>query len=199
MHPRSDRLDPAPRDQPRSTRKELYLMTRQALASAADPHTGGGDDAAKNASTMHTLVLTGELDRTSALTLEAAIERLCENGIGGITLDLRELAHIDSTGVAVIAFRCICCRRQGREFALVAGPWYIQRPFALAGLAESLPFVQGDAEPRAAIATASSSRGAIASRQRVANPGVGEAARRSAASARRDGPLSIARGPAQEH
>jgi len=31
------------------------------------------------------------------------LERLCEEGLTGITLDLRELTYIVSTGVAVIA------------------------------------------------------------------------------------------------
>src|SRR5690349_4619284 len=48
------------------------------------------------AARMHTLVLTGELDRRSAHALEAEIERLCEDGVAGITLDLRELTYIDS-------------------------------------------------------------------------------------------------------
>ncbi|HEV7585761.1 MAG TPA: STAS domain-containing protein [Solirubrobacteraceae bacterium] len=88
----------------------------------------------------HTLVLTGELDRRSARTLEAEIERLCREGVSGITLDLRGLTYIDSIGVAVIAFRCGHCRRRGCEFALVPGPASIQRAFERAGVRESLPF-----------------------------------------------------------
>jgi len=44
----------------------------------------------------HTLVLTGALDHHSAHKLEAEIERLCEEGVTGITLDLRDLTYIDS-------------------------------------------------------------------------------------------------------
>ena len=71
---------------------------------------------------MHTLVLTGELDHRSAHALEAEIERLCEEGVTGITLDLRELTSIDSIGVAVIAFRrrLPFCKRCGYDFALIA-------------------------------------------------------------------------------
>jgi anti-anti-sigma factor len=128
------------------------------LASAPNAPAGIGDDAPGNLSTrarrkvsvasaagaMHTLVLTGELDRVSAHTLEAAIEQLCEAGVAGITLDLRRLSRIDSTGVAVIAFRSGSCRRRGHEFALIPGPWFIQRAFALAGLTERLPFLGRD-------------------------------------------------------
>jgi anti-sigma B factor antagonist len=133
-------------------------MALHDLASSPNAPGGIGEDAAGNRSTkprskvgagsvpggMHTLVLTGELDRVSAHTLEAAIEELCDAGVGGITLDLRGLSRIDSTGVAVIAFRSGACRRRGHEFALIPGPWFIQRAFALAGLTERLPFLSRD-------------------------------------------------------
>jgi anti-anti-sigma factor len=97
----------------------------------------------------HTLILTGELDGSSALVLEAEIERLCEEGVTGITLDLRELTEIDSIGVAVIAFRCGLCQRRGYDFALIPGSRRIQSAFEQAGVAELLPFQQEDvATPR---------------------------------------------------
>jgi anti-anti-sigma factor len=95
----------------------------------------------------HTLVLTGELDRASAHALEAEIERLCEEGVSGITLDLRQLTYIDSTGVAVIAFRSDLCKRRGYDFALIPGSPSIQRAFAQAGVSELLPFLADDVGP----------------------------------------------------
>ena len=94
----------------------------------------------------HTLVLIGELDRTSTHTLEAEIERLCDAGISGITLDLSKLSGIDSTGVAVIVFRHNWCRRRGCELALIVGSSVIQRAFELAGAVDRLPF-KGSADP----------------------------------------------------
>jgi len=88
----------------------------------------------------HTLILTGELDRRSAPALEAEIERLCEEGVTGITLDLRELTYIDSIGVAVIAFRCGLCKRRGYEFSLIPGSRFVQRAFEQAGVTDLLPF-----------------------------------------------------------
>jgi anti-anti-sigma factor len=93
---------------------------------------------------MHTLILTGELDRHSAHALEAEIELLCEEGVTGITLDLRQLIYIDSIGVAVIAFRCGLCQRRGYEFALIPGSRVVQRAFAQAGVAELLPFQEDE-------------------------------------------------------
>ena len=92
----------------------------------------------------HTLILTGELDRGSAHALEAEIERLCEEGVTGITLDLRELAYIDSIGVAVIAFRCGLCERRGYDFAVIPGSRFIHRAFEQAGVTDLLPFQEGD-------------------------------------------------------
>jgi anti-anti-sigma factor len=89
---------------------------------------------------MHTLVLTGSLDRSSVHTLEAEIERLCGEGVTGITLDLRQLTDIDAFGVAVIAFRCGLCRRHGYDFALIRGSRAVQRAFEKAGVSELLPF-----------------------------------------------------------
>lgn len=91
----------------------------------------------------HTLILTGELDRSTARALEAEIERLCEEGVTGITLDLRGLTYIDSVGVAVIVFRCGLCKRRGYDFSLVPGSPFIQRVFERAGVTELLPVPSG--------------------------------------------------------
>jgi anti-anti-sigma factor len=97
----------------------------------------------------HTLILTGDLDGSSAHALEAEIERLCAEGVTGITLDLRELTYIDLTGVAVIAFRCGLCQKRGYDFALIPGSRFIHHVFERAGVTDLLPF-QGDdvAAPR---------------------------------------------------
>ena len=91
---------------------------------------------------MYKLVLVGELDSSSAATLEAAIEGLCETEVAGITIDLSKLTRIDATGVAVIVFRCGWCQRRGYEVALVRGPAPIQAAFAQADALRRLPFVE---------------------------------------------------------
>lgn len=97
----------------------------------------------------HTLILTGDLDGSSAHALEAEIERLCAEGVTGITLDLRELTYIDLTGVAVIAFRCGLCQKRGYDFALIPGSRFIHRVFERAGVTDLLPFQRDDlAAPR---------------------------------------------------
>jgi anti-anti-sigma factor len=103
---------------------------------------------------VHTLILSGSLDRGSVRQLETEIERLCEDGVTGITLDLRELAYIDAIGVAVVAFRCGLCLRRGCEFALIRGPRIVQRAFEHAGLSELLPFIDERAQLEEQVALA---------------------------------------------
>lgn len=90
----------------------------------------------------HTLLLTGELDIASVPSLEGAVSRLCTDGTRAITLDLRKLLFIDSTGLAAIVFASKLCEKNGYEFALVPGPSAVQRLFELTGLIDALPFRQ---------------------------------------------------------
>jgi anti-anti-sigma factor len=93
----------------------------------------------------HTLILTGELTHRSAHALEVEIERLCEEGVTDITLDMRDLQWIDPVGVAVIAFRCGLCEKRGYGFRLIRGSRSVQRAFEQAGVIEMLPFQEDDA------------------------------------------------------
>lgn len=86
----------------------------------------------------HTLIPTGKLDRHSAAMLEAEIERLYDNGVTSLVLDLRELTYVDSTGLAVIAFRCELCKRRGFDLRLIPGSRLMQRAFEEAGVTDLL-------------------------------------------------------------
>ena len=81
----------------------------------------------------HTLILTGKLDYRSAPELEDEIECLCQEGVTNLTLDLRRLDEIDSTGVAVITFRSALCKRRGHDFAVIPGSRVIHGALAEAG------------------------------------------------------------------
>src|SRR5581483_2878449 len=79
-----------------------------------------------------------------AHALEVEIERLCEEGVTDITLDLRDLTGIDPVGAAVIAFRCGLCEKRGYGFRLIRGPHSVQRVFEQAGVLGALPFQDPD-------------------------------------------------------
>jgi anti-anti-sigma factor len=86
----------------------------------------------------HTLILTGKLDYRSAPELEDEIECLCQEGVTNLTLDLRRLDEIDSTGVAVITFRSALCKRRGHDFAVIPGSLVIHRALAETGATDLL-------------------------------------------------------------
>jgi anti-anti-sigma factor len=86
----------------------------------------------------HKLILIGKLDYRSAPELEEEIECLCQEGVTILTLDLRQLDAIDSTGVTAIAFRGTACKRQGQDFAVIPGSGGIRRALAEAGAANLL-------------------------------------------------------------
>jgi anti-anti-sigma factor len=141
--------------------RSLASRSNAALSTSTRTHhpPAKSRSAAKGAGVWaHTLVLTGELTRRSAHALEVEIEDLCAKGVGAITLDLRQLAYIDSVGVAVISFRCGLCQRQGCAFSLVPGPRYVQRAFEQAGIADLLPFHDDAVEARRLSAAISSPR-----------------------------------------
>lgn len=189
------------------------MMTRQNLAppASAPPGSAGGAAARTSIPTdrdaqdtraqglTHTLVLTGELDRSSAPTLEAAIEQLCEAGVAGITLDLSGLDRIDLTGVAVIAFRSRSCARRGHRFALRPGPPAIQHVFEAAGQADRLPFltIEGGA-PRGAPAVLAVPDEPPYAGARSAR-GAGSFRQGRSTSTRRARRLAIAREPGEGH
>jgi anti-sigma B factor antagonist len=96
---------------------------------------------------VYTLVLEGELDLGSLSTFEAAISRLYAEGTLAITLDLRKLRFIDSSGLGAIILACKLCERNGYDFSLIPGPSAVQRLFELTGLSEILPFRDGAQAP----------------------------------------------------
>ena len=86
------------------------------------------------------------------------MDRLCEEGVTGITLDLRELTYIDSAAVAAIAFRCGLSQRRGYDFALIPGPQLIHDAFERAGVADVLPFQASEPDASSSSAVTSDQR-----------------------------------------
>ena len=85
------------------------------------------------------LRLSGELDLGTIAEAEDALFRIENEGRGGITLDLRYLGFIDSTGLRFILSAHARAVEQDRQFAIVRGP-HVHRVFVLTRLDERLPF-----------------------------------------------------------
>jgi anti-sigma B factor antagonist len=90
------------------------------------------------------LALVGELDIASVDVLNAAVERARGDGAPSITLDLRELSFIDSTGLAAIVLASRRCDKDGLELSLIPGSPSTQRLFEMTGLLDVLPFRASD-------------------------------------------------------
>jgi anti-anti-sigma factor len=77
---------------------------------------------------------------TPAAALQAVIVSCIQSKPGRLTLDLRQLTFLDSTGLHLILFAQRLCKDKETEFALVPGPRQVQRVFELAALVNRLPF-----------------------------------------------------------
>jgi anti-anti-sigma factor len=130
-----------------------YARNQEDTAEAAADRTRLGDDEISLSEAVHArprltlasapiwrhkLILTGKLDYRSAPELEEEIECLCQEGVTTLTLDLRQLDAIDSTGVSAIAFGGTACKRRGHDFAVIAGSRVIRSALAEAGAANLL-------------------------------------------------------------
>jgi anti-sigma B factor antagonist len=92
-----------------------------------------------------TIALLGELDLANAPTLSAELERAEAEGADSITIDMRELEFIDSTGIAVLvaAHRRLNQDREGVRLirSRAAG---VRRVMEVTGLDRELPFVAAE-------------------------------------------------------
>ncbi len=91
-----------------------------------------------------TLALVGELDMANAATLASELENLEASADSEpITLDMRELEFIDSTGIAVLvaAHRRASAKGEGRLRFIRSQATGVQRVMEVTGLEKELPFV----------------------------------------------------------
>jgi anti-anti-sigma factor len=79
------------------------------------------------------VALHGELDLVTAIDAETVIDAVAERS-RSVTLDLRSLTFMDSSGVSVIVRLDARSRRDGFEFSLVEGNDVVQRVLAMCGL-----------------------------------------------------------------
>ncbi|HEX2411403.1 MAG TPA: STAS domain-containing protein [Solirubrobacteraceae bacterium] len=90
---------------------------------------------------------TGELDLSGATVLQAELDRLAaDRDVGGVVLDLRGLAFMDSSGLRLVVLADMQAREAGRRFALVRGDETVQRVFEITRMSERLAFVDDPEE-----------------------------------------------------
>jgi anti-sigma B factor antagonist len=84
----------------------------------------------------HEVRLHGELDMSTAALLRDELSRLASEGPTQITLDLAELAFIDSTGLSVLITALKHVRQQGGDIALRSPTPGTRKVLEITGLTE---------------------------------------------------------------
>jgi anti-sigma B factor antagonist len=90
----------------------------------------------------HTLVLSGELDISTAVDLQRVVAQVCADGARKVVLDLTGLTFMDSTGLRAVLASQSVCRDHGIEFVLTPASAAVRRVFEIAGLIDALPFAR---------------------------------------------------------
>lgn len=91
--------------------------------------------------TARTLALVGELDMANAATLATELEQAEVDGAETITVDMRALEFIDSTGIAVLVAAHRRANADGQRLAFIRSQATgVQRVMDVTGLDKELPF-----------------------------------------------------------
>jgi anti-sigma B factor antagonist len=110
------------------------------------PHGEALQIQATTSGSGHVLSLSGELDLASAGVLDTAIAELCTDGAERITLEMGELAFMDSTGLRSVIVGKELCEVNGCELLIGALSAQVQRLFDVSGVGEKLVFRKDLAE-----------------------------------------------------
>jgi anti-sigma B factor antagonist len=93
----------------------------------------------------HTVALAGELDMANAATLTAELERVEGEGAELITIDMRELEFIDSTGIAILVAAHRRLNADHERIRVVRSRASgVQRVIDVTGLEKEIPFISLD-------------------------------------------------------
>jgi len=85
----------------------------------------------------------GEIDIATVPVVETHLSELAAAGFKQVTLDLRAVGFLDSSGLRMILEWDAHSRADGFAFSLVAGPPAVQRLFDLTHTTELLSFIDG--------------------------------------------------------
>jgi anti-sigma B factor antagonist len=84
----------------------------------------------------------GEIDMATVPVVQAHLSELVAAGFKELTLDLRDVCFLDSSGLRMILEWDACSRSDGFSFGLVQGPPTVQRLFDLTHTTELLSFTE---------------------------------------------------------
>jgi anti-anti-sigma factor len=92
----------------------------------------------------------GELDMATVPAVDTHLSEQQKAGFKHVTLDLRDVSFLDSSGLRMILEWDSMSRADGFAFSLVAGSPTVQRIFELTGMTERLTFVEASPSREAA-------------------------------------------------
>lgn len=119
----------------------MALPTSGAPEAAGQPVVNPGElhVSVSGAEPEYEVRLLGELDMSTAPQLREELLRLVSDGATMVTVDLSELAFVDSTGLSVLITGLKRLRQQGGEMALRSPTPGTRRVLEITGLTEVFP------------------------------------------------------------
>ncbi|MDQ3896781.1 MAG: STAS domain-containing protein [Actinomycetota bacterium] len=110
------------------------------MGSGSSPLGGQGSDdlqvVVSSVDSEHEIRLLGELDMSTAPRLRDELVRLTSDGASVVTLDLSDLAFIDSTGLSVLITALKRLRQQGGDLTLRSPTPGTRKVLEITGLTE---------------------------------------------------------------
>ena len=88
-----------------------------------------------------TVTLAGEFDLESAAAFKAAVRDALRRAPKLLSVDLRDVAFMDSTGLRTLITVHESARSAGLRLEIVRPPAHVQRVFDLTGMTPRLPLV----------------------------------------------------------
>jgi anti-sigma B factor antagonist len=89
----------------------------------------------------HLVRLFGDFDITGFGPVDEELRRIQSNGRPSVTLDLRGLTFIDSSGIRAVLRADTRARTLGKRLRLIAGPKRVHKVFQITRLDDQLEFV----------------------------------------------------------
>jgi anti-sigma B factor antagonist len=93
------------------------------------------------------LVVVGELDMATAPQLEERVGTMLARSVRELTIDLRKLGFIDSSGLRLLIILRDRAIGEGWTLSLIPPSGQVLEIFALTGADENLPFVEDPRSP----------------------------------------------------
>jgi len=94
-----------------------------------------------------TIALAGELDLVTSPALSEAVDRALDSGVKELTLDLRGLVFMDSSGLRALLASWDACRARRCELRVIPDRGACLRLFEITGVIDELPLSEPPLRP----------------------------------------------------